>query len=156
MRRILTALLALAALCAGGCMRVETSLPESLPEKKYATARAVTATIPREQALSKLEAVLARSRMPNGMRLKAKLAPDRLQWAWKLVLPLGNVERHEFDFAYAEVAPKIVDLSSLGGRIGVKFQKGGADVPYAYLATTSEEDAETILDCFAVLSRPGA
>ena len=142
------------ALAGAGC-RVETGLPATLPEKKYETARALVQAIPREKALDALRTCFARCRVPNGQRMKATLAADRFQWGWVLPSPIGSADSYDFDLAYAEVAPRIVDLSSIGGRLGIKLQKGGEDVPYAYFAPASMDDAEMILDCFTVLAKPG-
>ncbi len=142
------------AILAAGCLRVDLGLPETLPEKKYETTHAVAASVPRDQALKRLGEVLARCRMPNGQRMKPTLGPARFQYAWRFILPMSPTETHSYDFAYAEVTPKIVDLSSMGGRVGVKFVQGGVDVAYGYVNVGSVEDAETILDCFAVLAKP--
>lgn len=138
-------------LVASGCVSVDTNLPASLPEYRYATPRAVVAAIDPGAARRVLGEALARARAPTNDPLQHTVGERRFSFHWTFSIPLQPDQVHEFDFAYDEVTPKIVDFRSLGGSFGVSLRKGGQDVPYAYFITATLADAETISDALAVL-----
>jgi hypothetical protein len=155
----LAALLALVLALFPGCVSVDSGLPATVPEHRYATPRAVMLAIPPERARVVLGQMLSRARSPWNDPISHAEATDRFTFSWSAGTTntgafVSRRESHDFDFRYAEVEAVPVDMTQVGGQYGVKLRRGGEDVPYAYVCLARLEDAETLCDALAILRRP--
>ena len=143
--------LAASALLAS-CVTVDAALPPTLPRYEYDVPRELAAAIPEDRARTVLADVFALTTRMSTNRDPPVVEDEGFSFRMELEEGFGY-EGYSFDFHFRfdEVTPVIVDMKPIGGRYGVKFQRDGVDVPYAYLMTQTLSDAETIVDALAAL-----